>query len=71
METNSFHLSIRKMTIILDDVYRAPADCRLIFYVPYIRCVLVEAIRVEREDASIETRHYRGGHVRLSWLRNI
>jgi len=33
--------------------------------------LLVEALRVEREDAFTETRHCRRGHVWLSWLRDF
>jgi len=33
--------------------------------------LLVESLRVDRGVAAEETRHYRGAHVSLSWLRNM
>ena len=33
--------------------------------------LLVQALRVDRGDASEETRYCRGAHVHLSWLRDV
>jgi len=33
--------------------------------------LLVDSLRVDRGVATVETRHCRGGHVRLSWLREM
>lgn len=33
--------------------------------------LLVQALRVDRGNASEETRYCRGDHVRLSWLRDV
>ncbi|XP_068478444.1 protein MAIN-LIKE 1-like isoform X1 [Phaseolus vulgaris] len=77
-ETNSFHLPVGEMTITLDDVSN-------LLHLPIVgqfytqetldsdsaTDLLVEALRVDRALASEETRHCRGAHVRLSWLREV
>ena len=76
VETNSFHLPVGEMTITLDDVSN-------LLHLPIVgqfythetldsdsaTDLLVESLRVDRALASEETRHCRGAHVRLSWLR--
>ncbi|XP_068501366.1 protein MAIN-LIKE 1-like [Phaseolus vulgaris] len=77
-ETNSFHLPVGEMTITLDDVSN-------LLHLPIVghfytqetldsdstTDLLVEALRVDHALASEETRHCRGAHVRLSWLREV
>ncbi|XP_068475266.1 protein MAINTENANCE OF MERISTEMS-like [Phaseolus vulgaris] len=77
-ETNSFHLSVGEMTITFDDVSN-------LLHLPIVgqfytqetldsdsaNDLLVESLRVDRALASEETRHCRGAHVRLSWLRDV
>nr|KYP55189.1 Serine/threonine protein phosphatase 7 long form isogeny [Cajanus cajan] len=77
-ETSSFHLPIREMTIILDDV-----SCLL--HLPIsgahfsqsvmdhdIACVYLEdLLGVSHKDAILEIRATRGAHVRMSWLRDV
>jgi len=77
-ETNTFHLPIREMTITLNDVSN-------LLHLPIVghfymhqtldsystNDLLVESLRVNHGVASEETRHCRGPHVRLSWLRDV
>ena len=75
---NTFHLPIREMTIILDDVsnlLHLPIASQ--FYTHQTsdayaaNDLLVKRLRVDRGVASEETRHYQGSHVRLGWLRDV
>jgi len=78
VETNTFHLPIGEMTTTFDDVsnflhlpivgqfythQRLDADG--------VNDLLAEPLRVCRGVAAEETRHCRGAHVRLSWLRDV
>jgi len=78
VETNAFHLPIGEMTITLDDeskLLHLPIFCQ--FYTHQTldavetNDLLVESIRVDREVASEETRHFLGAHVHLSYLRDV
>jgi len=76
-ETNNFHLPVGEMTITLDDVSN-------LLHLPIVGQfytqetldadsaidLLVQALRVDRGNASEETRYCWGAHVRLSWLRD-
>ena len=77
-ETNSFHLVVGELTITLDDVsnlLHLPIMGQFYTY-PTLDAaattdLLVDSLRVDRGVAAAETRHCRGGHVRLSWLREM
>jgi len=77
-DTNTFHLPIGELTITLDDVsnlLHLPIIGQFYTY-PSLDAtsatnLLVESLCVDRGAAAAETRHCRGGHVRLSWLREI
>jgi len=72
-ETNSFHLVVGELTITLDDVsnlLHLPIMGQFYTY-PTLDAaattdLLVDSLRVDRGVAAAETRHCRGGHVRLS-----
>ena len=77
-ETNSFHLPLGELTITLDDVsnlLHLPIIGQFYTYLSLDAAaatdLLVDSLRVERGVAAAETRHCRGGHVRLSWLREM
>ena len=77
-ETNTFHLPIGEMTIILDDV-------ALLLNIPTTGAfynfenmdkgeailVLIDLLGVEYKDAFNETKKTRGGQVHLSWLWGV
>ncbi|XP_068485021.1 protein MAIN-LIKE 2-like [Phaseolus vulgaris] len=77
-ETNSFHLLVGELTITLDDVsnlLHLPIIGQFYTYLSLDAVaatdLLVDSLRVERGVAAAETRHCQGGHVRLSWLREM
>ena len=77
-KTSIFHLPVGEMTITLDDVSN-------LLHLPIVdhfytqetlevdstNDLLVESLRVDHGVASEETRHHRGDHVCLSWLRDV
>jgi len=77
-EINKFHLPVGEKTITLDDVLN-------LLHLPIVdqfythetldadsaNDLLVESLHVDRGVASQVTRHCRGVHVRLSWLRDV
>ena len=75
---NSFHLPIGELTITLNDVsnlLHLPIIGQFYTY-PSLDAaaaidLLVDSLRVEQGVAAAETRHCQGGHVRLSWLREM
>jgi len=77
-ETNSFHLHVSELTMTLDDVsnlLHLPIIGKFYMYpsldAAAVTDLLVDSLRVDRGVAAAETRHCRGGHVRLSWLREM
>ena len=77
-ETNSFHLPIGELTITLDDVsnlLHLPIMGQFYTYSTLNAVaatdLLVDSLRVDRGVAAAETRHCRGEHVCLSWLREM
>ena len=78
LETNYFHLPVGELTITLNDVYNflhLPIIGQFYTYTSLDAAaatdLLADSLRVERGVAAAETRHCRGGHVRLSWLREM
>ena len=77
-ETNSFHLPVGELTITLNDasnLLHLPIIGQFYTY-PSLDVVattdlLVDSLHVDRGVAVAETRHCRGGHVHLSWLRKV
>jgi len=77
-ETNSFHLPVDELTITLDDVsnlLHLPIIGQFCTY-PSLDAaattdLLVDSLRVDHGVAIAETRHFQGGHVHLSWLREV
>jgi len=77
-ETKSFHLPVDELTITLDDVsnlLHLPIIGQFCTY-PSLDAaattdLLVDSLRVDHGVAIAETRHFQGGHVHLSWLREV
>ncbi|XP_028208291.1 protein MAIN-LIKE 2-like [Glycine soja] len=77
-ETSTFHLSVRELTITLDDVaslLHLPITGALHTFEPLVTSdairLLTELLEVSHEEATFETRQAGGSHVRLGWLRDL
>jgi len=78
VNTNTFHLPIRELTITLDDVsnFLHLLFIGQIYTYPTLDVaastnLLAKSLHVDRGAAFDEIRHCRDGHVLLSWLREV
>jgi len=77
-ETHSFHMPVGELTITLDDVSNLLHLPIIGQFYTYPRLdattttdLLVDSLSVDWGVAAAETGHCWGGHVRLSWLREM
>ena len=77
-ETSSFHLPVGEVTITLDDVaslLHLPVVGDLHTFQPLhvneAVLMLVDLLMVSPEAARVETGHYHGPYVHLSWVRDM